>query len=619
MNGSRLRNIADTAVETTYRNWPVSDEKTFAEYLERRLREMIEVRRPWDDVWDAIRAKVLPERQYLQGYYDNSVSTFESPRRYLETIAGDIYNTDAQQSIHLLTAGIQGYVLNQSAPWFAHTTAKETHRDGAGVLQYLAEVDEQLISAISRSNFYSETVPLIQDCAGLGTGTLYYEPAAADQYSFQCIPQQQLYLDEDAQRNIDTVYRVFAMTKRQLIQEFGLEALSKQIRNESNDARKFNVLHAVFPRDDARDQEMGVMRRLPSSLLSMDAPYISVYKELSGEEGLAPWNSGGNQEATQPDEHRVLHVGGYRHFPYASWRWQVVTPYPYAIGPTQTILPQIYQADFFSKMLSLSAQLHVDPPWVVSGDMQQEPDLMPGGLTFLLDPRARIQALANAGGAYPIGIDREERITKAIRDHFGVEYFLLVSGTTATAGRTATEILEMQSEKAAVLNIMMGRLGIDVLRKVLTFMFYRESQAGRMPDRPPFLDEFSGTPDGRLDIQYISPLALAQRRLAHLIGPLRAWEALIPLWQAVPEALDSLKSTEFARALLIAGGVNPRHVRSLDEIESLRHIAAQRMHKQQELDAAEQTARAVRNADIDISQAGQGQMGQEILSLMQAA
>ena len=614
------RNIVDFSHDTEFRNTPIADERTLAEYLERRMQELVEERRPWDWVWSEIRRLVLPERQVIQGFYDQSVSSsYSSPREYLQSISTEIYDMTAQQAIHTLTAGMQGYVLNQSAPWFAHTLAKERMRDLPGVMQYLSEIDEQLLSALNRSNFYSEAGPLIMDCAALGTGSLYYEPDAGDSYVFRSISMNELYIAEDAQRRVDTVYRVMQLTKRQAIQRFGYERLSDRIKQTNDDSIQFNVLHAVFPREDARDQEIGLIRRAPRSLLAMDAPYISVWKELSGPGGLGPWNT--DQQSPGADELKILGYGGYRHFPYACWRWQLVTSSPYAIGPTQTIMPQVYQAQFFGRMLANSAQLHVQPSFTIPTSVQGEPDLTPGGYTFLANPTDRIEAVQRTGGNYPIGVDREERISKGIRDYYGVDYFMLITGGTGSEGisRTATEILAKESEKAAVLNSMMGRQGHDVHKPALTYLYYRELAAGRMPDRPPALDEYAGTDDDKLQLEYISPLALAQRRLAHMIGPLRAFESLIPVIQLYPPALDALKLPEFIRRLALAGGINPKDVRTIAEMEQYQHASAQRVEKQDQLEAAEQMARATRNANIDMSAGNQAQAGQQIMSLMQAS
>lgn len=598
----------------------VRDETALCDYLDRRLSELAYEREPWDYIWRAITEQVLPERQYLFGYYDANITTKHEASSYIRTIASNIFDTEAQRAIHLLTAGMQGYVLNQSSPWFAHTTTRRRMRELPGVLPYLQDVDEQLLNAVSRSNFYSESIPLIMDAAATGTATFWMEQMKDGYgYSFRCLPPSEVFIAENAMRQVDTVYRVFTMTKRQVIERFGYENISQRMRNARSDTETFQILHAVFPRTDAIDQEAGLTARAPRSILNMDAPYFSVYKELAAPDTStsAPFSS---RADTRPEDKKILGTEGFNYFPYCVWRWQIVTPAPYAIGPTQTILPQVYQSNFFAKILAQSAQLHVQPPFNIPSGLDGEPALVPGGYNHMTNPQERIEAILTAGGQYPIGLDREDRMARAIRDHYGVEYFLLVTGSQGSAAsKTATEVLELQSEKAAVLNSMMGRLGVDVLRPMLSWLFNVERSMGAMPDLPPALGEFSGTPDGRLEIVYVSPLALAQRRLASVIGPLRIWESLVPIFQVDPTSIDAIDTAAFVRHLAAEGGMPMDVVRTMEMIEQRRRAAAERVQQQQSLENAEMIGRAMRNAGTDLQQIDSAAGGQQLAGLLEYA
>ena len=595
---------------------PVEDEEALCQYLERRLHELFEERRPWDFVWNEITRLVIPERLYLHAYYSSQVTGDQfSPIEYLRSIASDIHNTDAPEAIHLLTAGIQGYALTRTSPWFAHTLPRERLLQLPGVMEFLADGDEQLRSALGTSNFYAESGPVTMDVAAYGNACCYMEPS--DQgYSFQAIDPREVFVAEDAQRNIDTVYRVFSMTKRQCIERFGYDRISDRMKNSRDDSKMYNILHAVFPRSDAEDQERGLTARAPESLLMMDAPWCSVWKELPGAVGE-------HREQDQnigADTKKVLGVGGYRYFPYAYWRWDVTNQYPYAIGPTLAILPQIYQANFLSMLLTKSADLHVRPPYQIPSSIERV-NLRPGGFSYLTNPQERIEAIWRAGGEYPIGVDREERTAKSIRGRYGADYFLLMTGRLEqeTNIRTATQAMQMESEQAAVLNSMMGRQADDFTSPMLAWLYYEEKEKGTMPERPPALDDVVGTPDAVLRPTYISPLALSLRRMSEVVTPMRAFEFLLPALQAFPPAIDALDITGGIRDMALASGWPVKRVRTEDEIQTMQRAAAQRAEKTQELESSEQLAKAIRNSGIDMNNSDQNEVAKQIAALMQAS
>lgn len=599
---------------------PVANPRMLAGYLNRRFLEMVREREPWDYLRESIYEVALPERQYLHGFYGAGITSRAEANSYIRNIGSNIFDMTAQQAIHLHAAGMQGYVLNPNAPWFAYTTARARMRELPGALEYLEDVDEQLLDGVGRSNFYSESVPLIVDCAATGTATFFMERSdRGDGYAFRCLPPAEVWIAEDSMRRVDTVFRVYSMTKRQCIQKFGIENLSKSMRQASSDNQLFHILHATFPRSDAEDQERGLTQRAPRSLLEMDAPYISVYMEMGNPDVplSAPYSS---LVEGSSDDTAILSTRGFWHFPYAVWRWGLYTSSPYAISPTQAILPTIYQQQFFGKLKAQSVQMHARPPWNIGPGLEGLPNLKPGGLNQHTDVQSRIEAIVSGSGNYPITIDHEERTARSVRDHYGIEYFLSVTGASGSnVSKTATEILEIQSEKSAVLSSMMGRLGDDVLEPVLRWIFYEEQAAGRMPDVPAALQEYRGTDNGRLKIVYVSPLAMAQRRIAGVIGPIRLFEAVTPIIDRDPTALDGLNTASLISDILSEGGMSPKHLYSAEQIAQRRQAAAERMQRQEQLSMFEQAARGMRNAGTDVNQLqGNPALGQQLAGLIES-
>jgi len=175
------------------------------------------------------------------------------------------------------------------------------------------------------------------------------------------------------------------------------------------------------------------------------------------------------------------------------------------------------------------------------------------------------------------GMDREARFIQSIKEHFNVDFFLMLS--SAEKVMTATEIMEKQGEKAVVLGSQVGRLTADVLEPVIDRAFDIEMRAGRLPPIPDILRKSRA----RIDVDYLGPLAQIQKRQFKTQGITNAEAVLFPMASAYPEVLMVIDPIKVAKELVEAAGMPQSCMRSDEEIAAL--LDAQR--KQQ---AAQQQA-----------------------------
>jgi hypothetical protein len=161
----------------------------------------------------------------------------------------------------------------------------------------------------------------------------------------------------------------------------------------------------------------------------------------------------------------------------------------------------------------------------------------------------------------PYAVQQQERSSKAIREHLHVDFFMMLyQAAFNKVDLTATQVVGMQAEQAAILGARVGRLSSEAYNPIHDRVFYIKQRQGRMPQVPQILldyaDELRRRGDTRairIEIDYLGPLAQAQKRLfkqqslnagMEFLGRMAAvsMDAIdrVDVDQAVIEGLDSV-------------------------------------------------------------------------------
>ena len=591
----------------------VHDEEQLALALNDMYEEMKTLREPHDWIWRELWEYCLPEREALINWFEQTSYGTDGAKGWVKRIGQRIYDMTAPNALHLLTAGLQGYMVSQQDRWFRLTYPHPEMIDKPGGRRWLQEVERVIYLALARSNFYSQLSPLILDAATNGTASqrMYYD-ASRQRHVFTTMHPIEVFVAQNHFMEIDTVLRVFKLTRRQAIQHFGKENLSKELVETDSDTDHFLFLHAVFPRGDT-DAAMGLRPRSLASVLSIDAPYCSVYKELAtgtmnaGNRMMR--GGGGGVVGGRNDTGKIISVGGFHEFPFTAWRWDVDTQSTYGTSPCRRLLPGIRQINEFALNLTRAARLASDPPYNVPANMQDRVRITPRGFNYYQDPNYKIEPILAAGGTYPVGRDREEHMSNALNEAFGIPYFLALSRLSAQGeSKTATEVIGVESEKAAVLASSMGRMGTDCLAPSLDWVFQQEWRAGNIPPPPQWMQRRDGKWE-RVGVDYISPLAMAQKRLATIQRPLKLLEVLAPVAAIRPEVMDNIDLDVLVRKMIEDGGMPYEAIRSHADVQKLRELAQQREEARQAIENVEGVSRAARNMGVAADGAGAGAGG----------
>jgi hypothetical protein len=315
-------------------------------------------------------------------------------------------------------------------------------------------------------------------------------------------------------------------------------------RAEKNPLSKSTFLHAVFERTD----------RNPRSSTRLNKPWASVWLELKSPRAAARQTKG-----------HIVSEGGYDQSPYIVWRYKKSTQETYGRCPGINALPDVLTSQVMTKTLLGASELAVDPAYNVPAEMRGKTKVRPRGHNYYGDDFHRVITPVHNPGNYPVGTDREDRIKEAIRAHYHVEFFLML--TMSQRQMTATEVLEKAGEKAAILAPAIGRMKSECLDLIFDRQFALESIYGRLPPPPPVLYEFGGAP---IEIDYLGPLAQAQKRLFQLQGVTNGLAQLSPIAAIRPDVMDNIDFDEAARDILDANAFPQRALRDPKEVIEIR-------------------------------------------------
>lgn len=451
--------------------------------------------------------------------------------------------------LNTLVSGLLGYSISPNLTWLKLSLEESKHTKYAGVKDWLEEVEKIFYASVNRSNLYSEIPSFIRDAATVGHGVMLVDEDIKDarvRFSTRTTPE--LYLDVNEFDEVDTVYRSFSMTVRNMISFFGEDNCHFEIRNKFKDKNRRNdsvrILHAVYPRVDSD----------PESLDIKKAPWASFYVDL--------------------DNEAIIEESGYRDNPYITFAWEKIPGVAYADSPAMQSLCDILLLNRAEEARLKVAQLSAEPPMNVSNKMRGAESVIPGGFNYY-EKSDEIMTPINTGANFPITISVTQDIEHRIKDWFHVDFFLMLQSQDRQ--KTATEVIEIQGEKAAVLSSLIVNLNTalaSLVRRTFNIL-YRQ---GKIPPPPEMLRD-SGV---QMKIDFIGPLAQAQKKFHQTGGVTQSMALVGPVLQLFPESKDYIDGDKLAVEILDSNNFPQGALREEEEVKGIREARAQMIQQQQQ-------------------------------------
>lgn len=547
-----------------------------AKYAEKMLTALAAIRLPFESQIDNIIEFVQHSRRKI-----TDKDTLKGQKTGIK-----VYDGTAVSGLNLLTDGLCGHTASPSFRWFGYTLPDKWNfprylgmRAWSGkrmdeypeVKEYLRDAEDVAYSTFARSNFYDAIPDFIRDGASIGTVTmLIEEDLAADRIVFSVPHFRECYIAENKFGVVDTNYRVCKFTLTQLVDKFGWKVMEKVDPNfknlyESNPYSEKEVLHTIYPRN-AYD---------PKRIDNKSFKFAS------------EWYLRGPSMMIGRNNTTLLLESGYEDMASITWRWRKNLDEPYGRSPCWDAYVDIMTANQQGKTNLVAGHKMVAGPMIATEDMRGKVMNEPDGWTFVERdlPPDRWPRPLNEKIQLPYAVEQQDRTSKSIREHLHVDFFLMLyQAAFNRVDLTATQVIGMQAEQAAILGTRVGRLSSEAYNPIHDRVFYIKERQGRMPEPPQILLDYAYQLSQRenrtikIEIDYLGPLAQAQKRLFKQQSLNAGTEFLVRMATVSPDAVDRVNIDQ---AVIEGLDAVSWPANCLNSDEKVAAIRAQRQQQQQ--------------------------------------
>ena len=503
-------------------------------------------RKTWENHWQEIGDYIIPRKA------DVTTSRTAGDKRMEK-----IFDATAIHAAELLSASLHGMLTNPSSRWFDLQYRDDGLNMEDEAKEYLEGQVDVMYKAYQRSNFAEQIHELYHDLVTFGTAVMFIEDVEGD-IRFSTRHISECYLSEDDFGRVDTVFRRFKMPLRAMAKKFGKEALSEKRLGEleKDPYKEVEVVHAVMPRDDSMIQY--------GKKDAVNKPFKSCYVD--------------------PDSKTILRESGFDEFPYVCPRmFKASHELSYGRSVSMVALPDVKMLNAMSETTIKAAQKQVDPPLMVPDDGFMLPvRTKPSGLNFYRSgTRDRIEPL-QIGAQNPLGLNIEEQRRNHIRSCFYVDQLMMAQGPQ----KTATEVLALTEEKMRILSPLLGRLTAELLNPMTNRVYNILSRRGLFAEPP---EQLSG---GDVDVEYVSPIAKAQRR-SDIQSIMQMFELLSPLASINAGIFDHFDFDGLIRHILKTLAIPATITKGEGQVAEDRENAQMHQQQQQELAEVSQISEAM--------------------------
>ena len=493
-----------------------------AAVLMKRFGSLKTYRSNWESHWQEIGDFVAPNK-----------GNITKKRTHGDKNTERIFDGTAQFAAELMASSMHGMLTNSGTPWFSLRYTDEEFETDDTSKEWLEAATDTMYVEIGRSNFHEAINELYFDLVTFGTAVMFVDTDKEGTLRFSTRHISECYVSEDEFGRVDTVFREFKMPARAAVAQFGEENITQRLLKKSQDDpyEMVELLHVVMPRYDRDTVKIDAKNK----------PVASIYLD--------------------PGDKKIISESGFDEFPYMVPRFRKASyENGYGRSPAMTALADIKMLNEMSKAVIQAAQLQIHPPLLVPDDGFILPvRTVPGGLNFYRSgTRDRIEPL-NIGANNPLGENQLEQRRTAIRAAFYVDQ--LVTGNRP--GMTATEVIQKSTEKMRILAPLTGRLQSELLRPLIDRIFNLISKKKGFAPAP---ETMAGN---EIDIEYVSPLAKAQRQ-GDIQASLELFQFLAPLMQVDPNVVDFLDVDGLAKHIIKTTGVPASVVRGAEEVAAIR-------------------------------------------------
>jgi len=526
--------------------------------LDARMAELVDDRQDWDSHWQDLVDHMMPRHGRNLNQSSSSTERNSGSKK-----SDFIIDGNPEYNVGILAAGLQAGLTSPARPWFQLKVQDPALNKNLAVRAWLEEIEERMRLVFGRSNLYSVLHHVYAELGTFGTAAMSQLADFNTVTRFQPYTIGEYYLATSATMQVDTFYRSFWMTARQIVQQYEGKRVPQSVHNlvdRSSTEKGFQVHQVIEPNDDRMDT-----------------------KDPQGRH----WRSI-HWMAESTAETDFLQTGFFRQFPVFAPRWDVPGTDVYGSSPGMNVLADVKMLQKMQKKTLIALDKVIDPPLRAPGSLKNEIiNTMPGGVTFD-NSAATPQGFAPLYEIRPDFGSMENKI-QGVRADIGKRMFndlFLMLANMAPKTMTATEVAIRNEEKMLMLGPVLERLEGELLDPLIERTFDLMVDVGLIPEAP---QELQGQ---ELKVEYISILAQAQKlvAVAGIENTVRFGGSLAAI---KPEVVDVF---DFDEMVYMYGDIQGAPATLFNDKKEVEAIRAQRAKQEQEAAAMEQATQLAQGA-----------------------
>ncbi|MCC3733701.1 portal protein [Rouxiella badensis] len=528
-------------------------EESRKQFFTKQLASLENERTTFDPHWRELSDFILPRG-----------SRFLTSDRNKSKRNTNIIDPTATLANRTLSSGMLSGITSPTRPWFTLGTPDPDMMDYGPVKLWLETVRNRMNDVLNKSNWY-QSLPIVYGQLGtFGTNAMALLEDDEDVIRTHPFPIGSYYLSNSDRLQVDTVYRKFSMTCRQIVQKFGLNNVSNGVKSawaSQQYEQWFEIVHVVEPN----------INRDTGKLNSKNKRISSVYYEHGG------------------DSDQLLSESGFDDMPIMAPRWDINGEDAYGSScPGMIALGGVKALQLEQRRKAQAIDKLVNPPMVGPTSLKnQRASLLPGEITYV----DQVSNQTSFQPAYAINPRISELVAdiqdtrELINSSYFVDLFMMLANNNPRS-MAVEAVTELKEEKLLMLGPVLERLNDEFLDPSIDRVFNIMARKNMFPPAP---QELAGMP---LRVEYISVMAQAQKAIG--IGAIERFVGFVGgIAQAKPEAFDKINVDKMIDDYGNMVGVPATTIASNDDVQAIR---AQRAEQQQKQQAFEQSMAAAQGA-----------------------
>lgn len=421
------------------------------------------------------------------------------------------------------------------------------------------------------------------DALGLGTCVSYIEEDDLSVFRGKAIPLDQVYILEGPFGKVDTVFRYYKMTARQIVYEFEDGRIPNAVRQAMIDdsEKTFKIIHATYPRP-------GKERNPDQKDDPLSFPIGTMY-------------------VIDGDWQNPILESGYHEMPYAVLRLEKLPGEIWGRGPGLSALPDVRTLNESMRLILDASHMAIRPPMDVPSEAYITPFMLtPAAMNLNQDMSGRKASPLNSVGQLQITYQMLEERRAAVREAFFNDQLQLTGGPEMTA----YEVSKRSEQQMILMGPWQGRLELEYYEPLINRCFAIAARAGVLPEPPEeLLDKDHGL--SQYYLSYESPLANAQRLLdVQTIDNTKA--SVLQTAQAGIPVTDLFNWDKMEISRAVALGLPSECIKGAEQVQQERQAQQEQQSQanaMQQMQSMAATAKDLGGAPEGIQEALLGQMG----------